>query len=105
MTIDNVSYQIVYHCHIYLELVDSGAIQLGDRLDCCIPSGNFGNALSGLLAKRLGLPYGDIIVASNENNVLTDFFTTGTYDLRERKYVRHTGREAARVPAQYHYHH
>lgn len=76
--------QMVYHFHTYMELVDRNAIELGGKVDLCIPSGNFGNILSGLLAKSLGVPYGDMVVASNENNILADFFKTGKYDLRKR---------------------
>lgn len=76
--------QIVYHFHTYMELVNANAIELGGKVDLCVPSGNFGNILSGLLAKKLGVPYGDVIVASNENKILSDFFNTGNYDLRKR---------------------
>ena len=81
--------QTVYHFHAYMELVDRKEIELGESVDLCVPSGNFGNILSGLLAKQLGVPYGDMIVASNENNILADFFETGAYDLRER-YLKKT---------------
>jgi len=76
--------QIVYHFHTYMELVDAKEIELGAKVDLCVPSGNFGNILSGLLAKKLGVPYNDMVVASNENNILADFFRTGKYDLRKR---------------------
>jgi threonine synthase len=42
-----------------------------------VPTGNFGDILAGWYAKKLGLPIKKLICASNENNVLTDFFTTG----------------------------
>jgi len=80
--------QIVYHFHTYMELVDNNSIELGGKVDLCIPSGNFGNILSGLLAKKLGVPYGDLVVASNENKILSDFFNTGKYDLRQRSLLQ-----------------
>ena len=55
---------------------------MGDKVNFCVPTGNFGDILAGYLAKRLGLPVGKLICASNANNVLTDFIRTGTYDRR-----------------------
>jgi len=80
--------QIVYHFHTYMELVDTDSIKLGAKLDLVVPSGNFGNILSGLLAKKLGVPYGDMVVASNENKILSDFFNTGKFDLRKRSLMQ-----------------
>ena len=70
--------------HDYLELVNRGFIELGQKVDLCIPTGNFGNILSSIYAKEMGIPYDQIICASNDNKVLHDFFTTGIYDLRDR---------------------
>ena len=64
-----------------------GAIRVGDPVDVCIPTGNFGNLLGAVYARRLGLPLRRLISASNSNNVLTDFIHTGTYDLRERAFT------------------
>ena len=58
----------------------AGAIKLGDEVTFCVPTGNFGDVLAGYYAKRLGLPVKKLVVASNENDVLTDFLTTGTYN-------------------------
>ena len=58
----------------------AGTIEAGTRVNFCVPTGNFGNILSGFYAKRMGVPIGRLICASNENNVLTDFIKTGTYD-------------------------
>ena len=58
----------------------SGKLALGEKLDFCVPTGNFGNILAGWYAKQMGLPVGRLICASNENNVLTDFIEKGVYD-------------------------
>jgi threonine synthase len=72
--------QVVYYFSAYCDYVNSGKISLGDELNFCVPTGNFGNILAGWFASRMGLPVGRFICASNENNVLTDFIGTGTYD-------------------------
>ncbi|XP_028660217.1 threonine synthase-like 1 [Erpetoichthys calabaricus] len=77
--------QIVYHCSAYLDLIDQGVISLGDPIDVCIPTGNFGNFLSAIYVKQMGIPIRKFICASNQNNVLTDFMNTGVFDLRNRK--------------------
>ena len=64
----------------YKDLLDSGKIALGDKVNFSVPTGNFGDILAGYLAKLLGLPVGKLICASNANNVLTDFLATGRYD-------------------------
>lgn len=74
--------QVTYYFDAYAQLVRTGAIACGDAIDFCVPTGNFGDVLAGYYAKRLGLPVHKLIVASNANNVLTDFITTGTYDRR-----------------------
>ena len=72
--------QIVYYVSAYCDLLNAGAIEAGDAVNFCVPTGNFGNILSGFYAKKMGVPIGRLICASNENNVLTDFIRTGTYD-------------------------
>ena len=74
--------QVTYYFDAYAQLVRAHAISIGDEIDFCVPTGNFGDVLAGYYAKRLGLPVHKLIVASNANNVLTDFITTGTYDRR-----------------------
>ena len=74
--------QITYYFAAYRDLVKAGAIQMGDKVNFSVPTGNFGDILAGYLAKLLGLPVGTLICASNANNVLTDFIRTGTYDRR-----------------------
>ncbi len=77
--------QIVYYVSAYCDMVKKGAIALGDTLDVCVPTGNFGNIFAAYIAKRMGLPLGTLVCASNTNNVLTEFLTTGIYD-RNRKF-------------------
>ena len=81
--------QIVYYFASYFHLVNTGKITMGERVDYCVPTGNFGDILAGYYAKRMGLPVGTLVCASNRNNVLTDFISTGTYDAR-REFHRTT---------------
>ena len=74
--------QVTYYFDVYAQLVRREAIRLGDEVTFCVPTGNFGDVLAGYYAKRMGLPVRRLIVASNANDVLTDFLTTGTYDRR-----------------------
>lgn len=78
-----IIFQTIYHLYSYLELVRIGAITLGEKVYLNVPSGNFGNALGGYYAYKMGLPVAQIHIASNNNNVLTKFITTGEYDLRK----------------------
>ena len=71
--------QIVYYFSAYLDLVNAKKIKMGDAINVVVPTGNFGNILASYYAKRMGLPVGKLVCASNENNVLTDFLTTGAY--------------------------
>ena len=74
--------QIVYYFYTYFRLAENGGVAWGQPVDFCVPTGNFGDILAGYYAKRMGLPVGRLICASNQNNVLTDFIRTGTYDAR-----------------------
>ena len=65
--------QIVYYVSAYAQLAADGKLNLGDELDVCVPTGNFGNILAAYYAKRMGVPLGMLYCASNENRVLTDF--------------------------------
>jgi len=85
-----IIFQIIYHIHSYLELVRQGEIALGDKVYLDVPSGNFGNALGGYYAMQLGLPVEKILIASNRNNILTEFINTGAYDLRNKDVVATT---------------
>ena len=82
INIGRLAPQVMYYFKAYKDLLESGKIQLGDEVNFCVPTGNFGDILAGYLAKQLGLPVGMLICASNANNVLTDFIRTGTYDKR-----------------------
>lgn len=82
MNIGRLAPQITYYFKAYHDLLERGAIQMGDKVNFCVPTGNFGDILAGYLAKKMGLPVGMLICASNANNVLTDFIQTGTYDRR-----------------------
>ena len=72
--------QIVYYFYSYINLINKGAIKVGDEVTFCVPTGNFGNILAGFFAKALGLPIKNLICASNKNNVLTEFFKDGLYN-------------------------
>ena len=72
--------QIVYYISAYCDMVNSGAIKLGEKIDVCVPTGNFGNIFAGYIAKLMGLPIETLVCASNVNNILTDFLRTGIYD-------------------------
>ena len=72
--------QIVYYISAYCDMIESGEIELGEKINVCVPTGNFGNILAAYYARKMGLPVNKLICASNENNVLTDFIKTGEYD-------------------------
>ena len=74
--------QVFYYFKAYADLVARGAIRPGDAVNFAVPTGNFGDILAGEFARRMGLPVGRLICASNANNVLTDFIRTGVYDRR-----------------------
>ena len=75
MNIGRLVPQIVYYVYAYAQLVKSGEINSGDKVNFTVPTGNFGNILAAFYAKQIGLPVGKLICASNDNNVLTDFDT------------------------------
>ena len=77
--------QVVYYFAAYKQLVEREVIKLGDEVEFCVPTGNFGDILAGYYAKMLGLPVKHLIVASNSNNVLFDFLVSGTYN-RQRAF-------------------
>jgi threonine synthase len=78
--------QIVYYISAYCDLLKQNAIQPGEKINICVPTGNFGNILAAYYAKRMGLPVNKLICASNSNNVLTDFIRTGVYDRNRQFY-------------------
>ena len=76
--------QVVYYVYAYTRLLKDGKIKSGDKINICVPTGNFGNILAAYYAKQAGLPVNKLICASNSNRVLYDFFKSGSYDkLRE----------------------
>ncbi|XP_065150705.2 threonine synthase-like 1 [Paramisgurnus dabryanus] len=77
--------QVVYHCSAYMDLLKNRVLTFGDPIDVCIPTGNFGNAMSALYAKQMGIPIRKVVCASNHNCVISDFIASGEYDLRGRK--------------------
>jgi len=79
--------QIVYYISAYCDLLAKKTISAGDLVNFCVPTGNFGNILACYYAKKMGLPVGKLICASNANNVLTDFICTGTYDRNRTFYT------------------
>ena len=80
MNIGRLVPQIVYYVYAYAQLIKTDQIRAGEAVNFSVPTGNFGNILAAYYAKQIGLPVGKLICASNENNVLTDFFKTHIYD-------------------------
>ncbi|MCQ2540543.1 MAG: threonine synthase [Acetatifactor sp.] len=78
--------QICYYVYSYATLLKEGKIAEGEKINVVVPTGNFGNILAAFYAKNMGLPINKLICASNDNKVLYDFFTTGTYD-RNREFM------------------
>ena len=78
--------QIAYYFSAYLDLVSAGQIEIGEKVDFTVPTGNFGNILAAYYAKQMGLPVGKLVCASNKNNILTDFIQTGKYDCHREFY-------------------
>lgn len=78
--------QICYYVYSYAKLLSEGKIAEGEKINVVVPTGNFGNILAAFYAKNMGLPIDKLICASNENKVLYDFFSTGTYD-RNREFM------------------
>ena len=86
INIGRLAPQVVYYFKAYADLLRSARIAAGDKVDYVVPTGNFGDILAGYLAKKMGLPVGKLICASNRNDVLTDFLRTGVYDRRRPFY-------------------
>ncbi len=81
--------QVAYYFSAYADLLAADMIKPGDRVNFCVPTGNFGNILAAYYAERMGLPVGMLVCASNDNNVLTDFLNTGVYSL-DRPFIKTT---------------
>jgi len=82
-----IIFQIIYHIHNYLELVRQNVTAIGDKVYLNVPSGNFGNVLGAYYAMLMGLPVEKLIIASNENNILTRLIQTGIYDIRDNELI------------------
>ncbi len=80
-----IIFQIVYHFQSYLELLRQDEITMGEKIYINVPSGNFGNVLGAFYAQKMGLPIEKLIVSSNKNNILTQWLTTGIYDIRDKE--------------------
>ena len=78
--------QIVYYFKAYFDLLNKKEISDDEKIDFVVPTGNFGDILAGYFAKKMGLPIGKLVCASNENNVLTNFMETGIYDANRKLY-------------------
>jgi threonine synthase len=70
--------QICYYFKGYFAVAKT----VGEPVDFCVPSGNFGNICAGHMARQMGLPIRKLIVATNENDVLDEFFSSGGYHPR-----------------------
>jgi threonine synthase len=82
-----IIFQIIYHISSYIELLKQEEIDFGENIYLIVPSGNFGNALGGYYAKKMGLPIEKILIASNQNNILTQWIETGIYDIRDKELI------------------
>ncbi|NLE22678.1 MAG: threonine synthase [Actinobacteria bacterium] len=80
--------QIVYYMSGYADLAARGAVAAGDPIDVCVPTGNFGNILAAWYARDIGVPVRRLLCASNTNNVLYDFLSSGVYDIAARSLVK-----------------
>ena len=78
--------QVVYYFKGYFAATSSN----DQRVSFTVPSGNFGNVCAGHIARQMGLPIAKLVVATNENNVLDEFFKTGVYRVRSAKDTLHT---------------
>lgn len=74
--------QTVYYFYAYLQMLKAGELTAKEKVNIVVPTGNFGNILAAYYCTKMGLPVNRLICASNENNVLYDFFKTGVYDGR-----------------------
>ncbi|MBR2721029.1 MAG: threonine synthase [Lentisphaeria bacterium] len=72
--------QVVYYVSAYCDMLKDGSLKAGEEFNVVVPTGNFGNILAAVYAKKMGVPVKKFICASNRNNVLTDFIRTGVYD-------------------------
>lgn len=79
--------QIIYYYASYIQMIKKGILEKGEKIDIIVPTGNFGDIFAAYLSKRMSLPISKLVIASNENRILTDFLDTGVYDLN-RKFIK-----------------
>lgn len=79
--------QIAYYIYAYTQLLNQKTITLGTKINFSVPTGNFGNILAGYYAQQLGVPINKLICATNRNDILSQFFQTGTYDINRKFYA------------------
>lgn len=87
INIGRLTPQVAYYVYAYAQLVKQGVLKNGESMNVAVPTGNFGNILAAYYAKAMGVPIHTLVCASNKNNVLTDFFTTGEYNKNRPFYV------------------
>ncbi len=80
-----IIFQIIYHFWSYIQLLKQNEITYGEKIYLIVPSGNFGNVLGGFYALNMGVPIEKLLVASNENNILTQWINSGIYDIRGKE--------------------
>jgi threonine synthase len=80
-----IIFQIIYHFWSYIQLLKQEEISFAEKIYLVVPSGNFGNVLGGFYAQQMGVPVEKLLVASNENNILTEWINTGVYDIRNKE--------------------
>ena len=84
--------QVVYYFAGYFQVISSSHsnLKLGSPVSFTVPSGNFGNVCAGHVARMMGLPIDRLVVATNENDVLDEFFKTGVYKVRTSQNTHET---------------
>ncbi|MBQ7906449.1 MAG: threonine synthase [Clostridia bacterium] len=87
INIGRLAPQVAYYFKAYRDLMANGEIKMGDKVNFIVPTGNFGDILAGYFAKKMGLPVGQLVCASNTNKVLTDFFEEGVYNKNREFYL------------------
>mgnify|MGYP005984054441 FL=1 len=80
-----IIFQIIYHFWSYIQLLKQEEIKFGEKIYLVVPSGNFGNVLGGFYALQMGVPIEKLLVASNENKILTEWINTGVYDINDKE--------------------
>jgi threonine synthase len=85
-----IAAQVIYYVKGYFNAIHAYNLNIGDKISFCVPSGNFGNICAGHIARQMGLPIAQLVVATNENNVLDNVFKTGVYQARSTKQTQQT---------------